>query len=319
VALEDDLMRLFGSDRLIGMMDRLGLEEGQVIEHPWVTKSIEIAQRRVEQHNFEVRKQLLEYDNVMNKQREIVYGQRRQILEGADLKEEILAIMERSVDAFISIYSGQNQQGLVSFADEARLRFGVEVSSDADFPGLRKDLLTKIKGAYQEKEAQIGPELMRHLERMVFLQIIDGKWKDHLYAMDNLKEGIGLRAYGQRDPLVEYKREAFEMFSQMIASIEEEAAEVLFKLQPVRPERIKTVFSPLSQQLLHPEAETFQRPQEEPLALSGSDTPVAPRPPASKTRTHPKVGRNDPCPCGKSDPKTGNPVKYKKCCYPKYG
>jgi preprotein translocase subunit SecA len=305
-------------------MEKLGLEEGQVIEHPWVSRSIEVAQKRVETHNFEIRKQLLEYDNVMNKQREVIYSQRRAILEGVSLKEEALQIMDRFLDGLLGTYLAQaGQWNAAALVSALRLKFGLEIAAaqieNSSLEQLKETLSQKITQAYEDKEQAIGSELLRHIERMVFLQIVDSKWKDHLYAMDALREGIGLRAYGQRDPLVEYKREAFEMFSQMIASIEEEAAEVLFKLQPVRPERIKTVFSPLSQQLLHPEAEKFQRPQEEPLALSGSDTPVAPRPPASKTRTHPKVGRNDPCPCGKSDPKTGNPVKYKKCCYPKYG
>jgi preprotein translocase subunit SecA len=312
VALGDDLMRLFGSDRLIGIMDKLGLEEGQVIEHPWVARSIELAQRRVEQHNFEIRKQLLEYDNVMNKQREIIYGQRRQILGGISLKEEIQGIIGRIIDDIIAMHVTDNQEtdmaGLVSIVN---LKFGLELEvsklealSKAD---LREELSGVILTAYDEKEKSIGTDLMRHLERMVFLQIIDSKWKDHLYAMDSLKEGIGLRAYGQRDPLIEYKREAFDMFSQMIASIEDEAAEAIFKLQPPRQERFKGVFSTASQELIHPEVTKFEKPENEPGVMRqpqlGSPLIAASLP----KQSHPKVGRNDPCPCGSGK-------KYKKCC-----
>ncbi|MFA5411540.1 MAG: SEC-C metal-binding domain-containing protein, partial [Candidatus Omnitrophota bacterium] len=315
VSLEDDLMRLFGSDRLIGIMDKLGLEEGQVIEHPWVSKSIEVAQRRVEQHNFEIRKQLLEYDNVMNKQREVIYVQRRQMLEGASFKEEILAMAARILNDIVPVYINDNIspqewdiQGLIS---ALKLRFNLEIDS-ALIKGSPKEitesLLDKLTDAYSEKEKSVGPDLLRHLERMAFLQIIDSKWKDHLYAMDSLREGIGLRAYGQRDPLVEYKREAFEMFAQMMSSIEEEAVEMMFKLQPVKPESFKGVFSSAAQQFVHPEIDKFEGTQgDEPLVMRdprlGPPT-VAISPPQ---KAHPKVGRNDPCPCGSGK-------KYKKCC-----
>jgi len=154
---------------------------------------------------------------------------------------------------------------------------------------------------------------MRHLERMVFLQIIDAKWKDHLYAMDSLREGIGLRAYGQRDPLVEYKREAFGMFSQMVASIEEESVEAIFKLEAAGPERFKGVFSSVQQELSHPELTKLQSPAEEESA--GDSLAVEGAPPVRTVKlSHPKVGRNEPCPCGAKDPATGHPIKYKKCC-----
>jgi len=316
VSLEDELMRLFGSDRIAGLMDKLGLEEGQVIEHPWVTGSIEIAQRRVEQHNFEIRKQLLEFDNVMNKQREIIYGQRHQILKGVSLKENIQEILSKIIDEIIFTYFPDNlsqEPDIAGLVSVLKLKFGAELKSvkigDSAKANLKEEITHSIRITYEEKEKSIGPDLMRHLERMVFLQIIDSKWKDHLYVMDNLREGIGLRAYGQRDPLVEYKCEAFDMFSQMIASIEEEAVENIFKLQPARPERIRGVFSSISQELLHPEVSRFQGPPEEPIAEQSSQ--LAPSQPVSRpatvTRTHPKVGRNDPCPCGSGK-------KYKKCC-----
>ncbi|MCX5709467.1 MAG: preprotein translocase subunit SecA [Candidatus Omnitrophica bacterium] len=312
VALEDDLMRLFGSDRLIGIMDKLGLEKGQVIEHPWVAGSIEIAQRRVEQHNFEIRKQLLEYDNVMNKQREIIYTQRRSTLEGASLKENILEIIDSLVEAIIALHVIENQEtDLAALNTAIKLKFGVEFSL-SDLSGKNKHDLTssiiqEIEKAYEEKEKSVGPDLLRHLERMVFLQIIDAKWKDHLYAMDSLREGIGLRAYGQRDPLVEYKREAFNMFSQMMSGIEEEAVETIFKLQPAKQERFKGVFSSAAQELLHPEAGGLESAAAQAAPEDASPiipSRVAPKPVQS---SGPKVGRNDPCPCGSGK-------KYKKCC-----
>ena len=318
VTLEDDLMRLFGSDRLVGIMDRLGLEEGQVIEHPWITKSIEIAQRRVETHNFEIRKQLLEYDNVMNKQREVIYGQRRQILEGASLKEELLEVVDKLLSNILAVYvtdSGDlDTPGLIS---TLRLKFGLEIDTflikDAAKDKIKQDLYNKIIEAYETKEQSIGSDVMRHLERMVFLQIIDSKWKEHLYAMDNLREGIGLRAYGQRDPLIEYKREAFDMFSQMIATIGEEPIELLFRLRPARPQEFKGVFSSVTQELLHPEAAKFKAAEEKSIMQELPSRPSRVIPASSQT-PHLKVGRNDPCPCGKIDSRTGNRLKYKKCC-----
>jgi preprotein translocase subunit SecA len=315
VSLGDDLMRLFGSDRLAGLMDKLGLEEGQVIEHPWVTKSIEIAQRRVEQHNFEIRKQLLEYDNVMNKQREIIYGQRREILEGVSLKENILGILGRVIDEILVIYVGEHsstrEPDITGLANAIKLKFGLQQDilkiQDLSQVSMKEELHRSVVAVYEEKEKSIGADLIRHLERMVFLQIIDSKWKDHLYAMDSLREGIGLRAYGQRDPLVEYKREAFDMFGQMISAIEEEAVDSIFKLQPVKPERFRGVFSSVSQEFLHPEVSRLENPlqeeRSEPAPIlstkSATNKPIQ--------SAHAKVGRNDPCPCGSGK-------KYKKCC-----
>jgi preprotein translocase subunit SecA len=314
VALQDELMHLFGSDRLVGIMDKLGVEEGQVIEHPWVTRSIEIAQRRVEQHNFEIRKQLLEYDNVMNKQREIIYGQRREILEGISLKENIFDILKGVIHIIITCNLNQSQElSLANVAAEMKLKFGLElekleisnlqVKNNAD---IEEELYKKTTAFYENKEQGIGVDLMRHLERMVFLQIIDSKWKDHLYAMDSLREGIGLRAYGQRDPLIEYKREAFDMFSQMVSSIEEDAVEAVFKLQPVKPERFRGIFSSVAQELSHPEVAKFEKTHEdfpeEGLQAAPQEAPQKP-----VQLSHPKVGRNDPCPCGSGK-------KYKKCC-----
>jgi preprotein translocase subunit SecA len=327
VSLTDELMRLFGSDRLMGVMDKLGFEEGQVIEHPWVSRSIEIAQRRVEQHNFEIRKQLLEYDNVMNKQREIIYGQRREILEGISLKDNIMEIMGKTLDRILSSYQFESQgvsdEGLSGLINELRLKFGLESGHPEDFGSLktadilqmnnkdqiRERLYQELSAVYERKEASLGEGLLRHLEHMVFLQILDAKWKDHLFAMDKLREGIGLRAYGQRDPLVEYKREAYEYFCQMISGIEEEAAEMIFKLQTAKKERTRGVFSSIPQELIHPEASRIPPSPEMP----GSREPaLVSQPPAGGggspvQSSQSKVGRNDPCPCGSGK-------KYKKCC-----
>jgi len=315
VSLEDDLMRLFGSDRLLGLMDKLGLEEGQVIEHPWVTRSIEIAQRRVEQHNFEIRKQLLEYDNVMNKQREIIYGQRRQTLEGISLKDNIIQMACEILEGMLAGYCGGDtlsgqEPDWVGLANSIKSKFDLSIElSNLQGPSkddLKEELSSGIINLYDEKEKAIGSDLLRHLERMVFLQIIDSKWKDHLYAMDSLREGIGLRAYGQRDPLVEYKREAFNMFSQMVSSIEEDAVEAVFKLQPLKPERFRGVFSSASQELLHPEVSKFETPEQQLEKENRSDIPQK-KSSLPAQASSPKVGRNEPCPCGSGK-------KYKKCC-----
>lgn len=316
VSLGDDLMRLFGSDKLVGLMSRLGLEEGQVIEHPWVTGSIEIAQRRVEQSNFEIRKQLLEYDNVMNKQREIIYGQRRQTLEGISLKEVVLDSAAKITGLMCALYlngknsaAGPDIEGLVN---AVRLKFGLELEvENLKEPGkkeLEEELYAKVSAVYEEKEGSIGSDFLRHLERMAFLQIIDGRWKEHLHAMDSLREGIGLRAYGQRDPLIEYKREAFDMFSQMISAIEEEAVEAVFKLDSAKTQRIKEVFTLQSQQLIHPEAGKFKKPVPQPqIKPPHSFAPSQPVSIPPKASSAPKMGRNDPCSCGSGK-------KYKKCC-----
>jgi preprotein translocase subunit SecA len=272
VSLEDDLMRLFGSDRLIGIMEKLGLEEGQRIEHRWVTKSIEIAQKRVESYNFEIRKQLLEFDNVMNKQREVIYSQRRMVLEGKDLKDEVFSYISDSLEKILDLYISEdissgdwNFEGL---KNHLRLKFGLALERDLKDKkrGEIKDLILKeITSLYEKKEADIGKKQMRDLERIVFLQVIDSKWKDHLYAMDNLREGIGLRAYGQKDPLVEYQNEAFNMFEDMIEKIKEEIVEYIFKIQVMHEERWRGVFISLPQEFIHQQVCRFERPKEEPL------------------------------------------------------
>jgi len=314
-------MRLFGSERMIGFMDRLGLEDGQVIEHPWVSKSIEMAQRRVEEHNFEIRKQLLEYDNVMNKQREVIYAQRRQILEGNFLSEQIFDMMRAVIEGCCSNYLSKEKEetdDLTGLVNALFLKFGIKINND-DFSGLSQDTIQDriyhiLNQAYVEKQEKIGIQVMQYFQQMVLLQIIDSKWKDHLYAMDDLREGIGLRAIGQRDPLIEYKREAFMMFDQMMAAIQDDVIEMLFKIQPAAQEKVQGVFRLATQELLHPRTSRFQKSQEQSVDELPSDSGVQPpAPPLTLTKTFPKVGRNDPCPCGAIDAKTGKPIKYKKC------
>ncbi|MBZ0166408.1 MAG: preprotein translocase subunit SecA, partial [Candidatus Omnitrophica bacterium] len=245
VSLEDDLMRLFASDRIIGMMDKLGMEEGQVLEHPWLNSALENAQRRVEGHNFEIRKHLIEYDNVMNRQREVIYDMRRMVLELDDIKFLIIEAIEGVLQAVVSqhLFHETNEdawdfEGLNAYLKAA---FHIDLSSrEESLRGLTKPetleiILKDLQDHYRKKEVEFGERQMRYLERMLMLNIIDTKWKDHLYAMDQLKEGIGLRSYGQRDPLIEFKKEGFGMFEIMYGSVNQEVAELIFKLQPVEP------------------------------------------------------------------------------------
>jgi len=318
VSFQDDLMRLFAPEWMLKFLDNidtqgepLTLKEGKMAS--MVSKSIETAQRRVEQHNFEIRKQLLEYDNVMNKQREVIYGERRQILEGVSLRGDVLGATQRISDALVDEFlssADRKDEDVQALAAAVKLKFGLDIDTsglkEKEKSVVKEDLSLILTGAYEEKEKSLDPSLMRHLERMVFLQIIDTKWKEHLYAMDYLREGIGLRAYGQRDPLIEYKREAFEMFSQMISGIEEEAAESIFRMHEAKLERFKGVFSSLAQQFHHPESAKFQAPQAHEQQIDEQVSETEPAPTSANKSTYAKVGRNDPCPCGSGK-------KYKKC------
>jgi preprotein translocase subunit SecA len=260
----------------------------------------------------------------MNKQREVIYSHRRTILEGLDIKEEIWTMVEELLDEGLGLYLS-NQKDVEadtsSLCDWLKNKFSLSLDKQEldlekyNSQDIKADLFKKISEVFAEKEKSFGSEEMRHLARMILLQIIDTKWKDHLYIMDNLREGIGLRAYGQRDPLIEYQNEAFNLFSTMMQSIKDEAVELIFNIQMAPQRELKGVFSSIPQQFLHPEAGKFEKPQEQPAILS--PPPFAPRvsvipPPASLTTA--KVGRNEPCPCGAKDPVTGNPIKYKKCC-----
>jgi preprotein translocase subunit SecA len=248
LSLEDDLMRIFGSERISGLMARIGMAEGTPIEHNMVSKAIERAQRQVEGQNFTIRKHLLEYDDVMNKQRESIYNLRREILKGKDLKEHISGLIETIVDWLMENETPKDKSPddweIEAFQKAIGAQFGVDVSEwginwdTINFDELREKTLQKLNQIYQDKERHLGAERMREFERVIMLQIIDTQWKDHLLGMDYLKEGIGLRGYGQRDPLVEYKKESYDMFQAMMDRIEDDTLRYLFLIQPVVEEEM---------------------------------------------------------------------------------
>ncbi len=311
LSLEDDLMRLFGSDRIAGAMDKLGAKEGEVIQHPLITRSIEKAQKRVEMHNFDIRKHLLEYDDVMNQQREVVYDRRKHALMGKDLKSEILQIMDEIIEntayEFTDAKSYPEEWDLEGLKEKmARIML-----LKLDFPPdkiqflKQEELIENINGKahalYEKKEEVIGSELMRKLERIASLRVIDDRWKEHLYEMDQLKEGIGLRAYGQKDPLIEYKKEGYNMFVDMINRTNEEIIELIYKAQ-ISEE------APPSRRM--PEEAVTQHASANGMGFSSTGNQQTNHPSAGKRkpiRVKLKVGRNDPCPCGSGK-------KYKKCC-----
>ena len=250
LSLEDDLMRIFGSDNISGLMHKLGMEEGVPIESKLITRQIERAQKQVEGRNFEVRKHLLEYDDVMNKQRVEIYRFRREMLEGQDQKEYILGLADDIVIEFLDSYAhleaDPEEWDLENLKINLRRVYGIDLPQNVDQlsrPQLEEELLNRIKSKYQEKESQVGTEMMRWYESMVMLQIMDQQWKDHLLVLDHLKEGIGLRGYGQRDPLVEYKRESFELFEKLWNRATEEIVRMLFLLRPISEEDERDLLS----------------------------------------------------------------------------
>ncbi len=291
ISLEDDLMRMFGSDNIAGIMDRLGLEEDMPIEHNIVSRSIETAQKRVENRNFEMRKHVLDYDDVMNQQREVIYGQRRQVLTSEDLKENIQEMITCAIDRLVTTYcpEGVHQeewdlQGLFTQAEQIfclKKKIDQENFEDYGRQSIKDNLEEMALKAYEAREEELGSETMRELERVLLLRVVDDKWMDHLDAMDQLREGIGLRAYGQKDPLIEYKFEGYEMFQGMISSIQEDVVRYIFRVNIVRPQE-------------QPKRKTVENRYEE-------DEPKRP------VRRENRIGRNDPCPCGSGK-------KYKKCC-----
>ncbi|MCK5286814.1 MAG: preprotein translocase subunit SecA, partial [Thermodesulfovibrionia bacterium] len=293
LSLEDDLMRIFGSERISGLMGKLGMDESQPIEHRWITKAIENAQKKVEAHNFDIRKHLLEYDDVMNMQRTEIYTFRREILTGDNLKEKILKMAEEVLEGLLSIYCPEDKHpeewDLNGFKDALFRDFSIHPVIDAKpLEELRHALSDEIKTAYENKEKEIGTDALRYIEKVILLQVVDTQWKDHLLGMDHLKEGIGLRGYGQRDPLVEYKKEAFEAFSELSGRIESEVVSRLFKIQIAKEDdaRRKVMLKPAKVQY-----------------NKGNDGGEKPRTVVKDK----KIGRNDPCICGSGK-------KYKKCC-----
>ncbi len=318
LSLEDDLLRIFGGEKISGLMLRLGMEEGQPIESRLISRRIAAAQEQVEAQHFESRKHLLEYDDVMNKQREAVYGMRRDLLAGLDQKEFLLGVAEASVETDLETYCGKDvhpdKWNLAGLRQSFKERFGLDFqeSVDADtlaFEELHHALVDLLRAKYDEKEALIGAPQLRHFERIVMLQILDNLWKDHLLAMDHLKEGIGLRGYGQRDPLIEYKKESFDMFQDLMERIEGESVHTLFLARiQTREEQERELVARRdaeAQAMRDYEREMERRKQKQAreLRFSGGDSPAAV---ATVVRGEEKVGRNDPCPCGSGK-------KYKKC------
>jgi preprotein translocase subunit SecA len=317
-------MRLFASDRVARLISFFKLEEGvPIAEHRIVARSIETAQRRVESHNFEIRKHVLEYDNVMNKQREVIYSERKTVLFSDDLKEHIFNMTEDVLSAALDVFAPSNlhpeeweYKGLIGWL---KSKFLVKVTEDELNKVSREEfsdyLYDKIKDAYSEKEKTMSAEMTRQIERFILLQTIDSKWKDHLLSMDYLREGIHLRGYGQRDPLVEYQREGYDMFMAMADSIKEEALEYIFKIQAVETDKRRGVFTSTQQEFIHQEAESMSDIIAKAPAVSQTrmdfDNQPMPSPDTGPVQPYkrktPRVGRNDPCPCGSGK-------KYKKCC-----
>jgi len=297
LSLEDDLLRLFGGERLSGLMNKLGMKEGEPIEHKWVSKAIENAQQKVEAQNFEIRKQLLEFDDVFNEQRNIIYKQRREAIEG-NLRETVLAMIEDTVNNLISNFCSKDThpedwdiEGLKKQIEQVfrtKLNFNELELDGLTLERLIKFITESLQKVYAQKEQSFGPENMRFLERYIVLQVVDSLWRDHLVAMDHLREGIGLRGYGQRDPLQEYKKEGFMMFSELIERIKEATVTNLFRVEIKTEEELAALRpeEPEAMHLSHGEGETKRQPVR---------------------RKKKKIGRNEPCPCGSGK-------KYKHCC-----
>lgn len=298
LSLEDDLMRIFGSQRISGVMSRLGMEEGQPIEHSLVSRAIENAQKRVEAHHFDIRKHLLEYDDVMNKQREVIYAQRKGVLKGEGVAEEIQGMITELAEELVEPIADEKtypEEWDYRRLNESLIRifsFGLNVRAEEAAQMTKEKLIERVRQEageyYKRKEMEFGAEMLRHLERVIYLQTIDSLWKEHLLAMEHLKEGIGLRGYGQRNPLQEYQKEGYEMFMDLVRQVREETISKLFLVQIAKSQEIREIEAP--------------RPQ--PLVLShGEETEVRAKP---MKREGKKIGRNDPCPCGSGK-------KYKKC------
>ncbi|NLJ83825.1 MAG: preprotein translocase subunit SecA [Halanaerobiaceae bacterium] len=308
VSLEDDLLRLFGSENISGLMNRLGMEDGQPIEHSLINKSLERAQKRVEGRNFEIRKSLLQYDDIMNKQREIIYKQRQEVLFAGDLKDIILGMYQRVVEDVVDLYLSKDLhreewdlQGLLKYFEQYNLSKKIKPADIEDLS--REEISDKLYRlgvqSYEEKEESLGKELMLDLCKFVTLRTIDRKWMNHLDNMDELKQGIGLRAYGQRDPLTEYKFESYDMFNEMTSSIREDVLISLFRIQ-LRKDSIS--LDPIAEQNLKYQQERSQMERSQ-LRTNQAGGEVKAQPIVKPE----KIGRNEPCPCGSGK-------KYKKCC-----
>ena len=321
LSLEDDLLRIFGAERVQKIMDRLGMEEGEPIEAGLVTRAIENAQGRVEGHNFDIRKHLLEYDDVINKQREVIYAQRRGFLAGENLKGQVLEIVEEMAEESVLNYADKgidpaewDWKGLDDTVfRQFNMRLGLSEEQQEEL--ITEDLQDLVRDRalqhYEEREQAFSPPVMRYLEKVIMLQTMDSLWKDHLFAMDHLKEGIGLRGYGQKNPLQEYKKEAFSLFDDLSRRMQEDVVEKLYSVQVARQEDVQRMeegqASRRPMQMMHGGQATLEQPQPATRPALGrpNGQPPADRP-VQAIRDTPKVGRNAPCPCGSGK-------KYKKC------
>ena len=317
LALQDDLMRIFASDRVAGLMQKLGMGSGEAIEHPWVTRSIENAQRKVENRNFDIRKEILAYDDVANDQRKVVYSQRNELMEAKDISDIVVEIRKDVVNNLITQHippkTMEEQWNIKGLEDHLYQEFNTEVPIQAMLDqdkklqeaGLRTRIIEALGQLYQHKEQQMSSDVMRHFEKSVMLQVLDNSWKEHLTAMDYLRKGIHLRGYAQKDPKQEYKREAFEMFTNLLDHIKYEVTRILFRVQVSQEEDIQAMDEQMQapRELHFEHAETSVLGEYDPEAAL-EEIPAAPAQPF--VRESNKVGRNDPCPCGSRK-------KFKQC------
>lgn len=308
LSLEDDLMRLFGSDRISSVMEKIGIKEGEVIQHPLITRSVERAQKKVEENNFAIRKRLLEYDNVMNQQREVIYSRRRHALEGERLKGEIYEMLDESVTELVEeYYDDANIEAIKEYLLQNYLvdfKIDPDTFSTLGKEGVTEKIIQAAKEFYRRKEEMLASDLMARLERYAVLSVIDDKWKEHLREMDDLKEGIGLRAYGQKDPLLEYKGEAYNMFVNLVKLIRNDILQFCFKFWPAAPSEVQ------ERRRRQPSRMTQIKDSSDNLGMSRG---TAENEEATRSgqkmqpiKVEEKVGRNEPCPCGSGK-------KYKNC------
>lgn len=319
LCLEDDLLRIFGSGRLTGLMQRLGMEEGESIEHPWVTRAIENAQRKVEGHNFDIRKQLLEYDDVANDQRRVIYEQRNELLAGAQTDEMFDSmradVVEELISQFIPPQSVEEQWDVAGLEEHLTREYQIDLpikqwleqEPELNERSLRARILEALTSEYNARAERIGPEVMQQIEKSVMLRVLDGLWREHLAAMDYLRQGIHLRGYAQKNPKQEYKREAFEMFSEMLERFKHDAVGLLYKIHVRDPQDVEAIEEqrarPTHMQFRHPGAASPESVGEEALPATGTEGAQAAQP---FVRGERKVGRNEPCPCGSGK-------KFKQC------
>lgn len=306
LSLEDDLLRIFGSGRITGIMDKLGMEEDEPIEHNMISRAIENAQRKVEGHNFDIRKHLLEYDDVMNKQREVIYRQRRDVLEKDDVSQVVEDMMEDLVDEITGEFCQDRLDSAEWDWPGFKTRMGELFQHVPEWPeeelvGLKREFFTEktldfVRQAYKTQDEINGAETQRHIEKLILLQVVDSHWKDHLLSMDYLKEGIGLRGYGQKNPLNEYKREGYEMFGRMVETVKSQVVSSLMRVRVVREDDVQRM-----------EEERRKRHEQEQLRMNKVAAGQEPEQVYPVRREGDKVGRNALCPCGSGK-------KYKKCC-----